>query len=1000
MLVRIASGEAIVHIADLTDTEAYRSGNRSLVALADKGGARTAVWVALRKEEALLGVLVIYRQEVRAFTEKQIALLQSFAAQAVIAMENARLIAETREALEKQTAMAEILRVISGSPTDVQPTFEAIAASAARICGAATGNVLQFDGSLIHLGAVYGDRPGDLEAVRSVFPIPPSRGSAGARAIQTREIVHIVDPAADPEYAYAALTRFGTLLAVPMLRDGSPLGAIVVTRNRVEPFSGAQIDLLETFADQAVIAIENNRLFNELNERTRDLQESLEYQTATSDVLKVISRSTFDLQPVLDTLVETAARLCNAEMGHLAIREDEVYRYVATHSLSPEWDAIVRDRSLTPGRGTVMGRTALEGRVVHIADLAADTEYTWPEAVAVGKVRTALGVPLLREGDPIGVIVLARQRKEPFTERQIELVRTFADQAVIAIENARLLTELRERTEELARRQAELRASEERYALAMRAVNEAVYEWDVTTGEMYYSPRVHELVGLTEEELQTAADWTDRIHPDDLPGYSEAWAALFKGQTDRFESEYRYRYADGSWHWARQHGIALRNEAGRVYRVVGSTGDITAVKELARELDRARGQLHGAVEALDEGFALFDPEDRLVICNSRYAAFFRDLAGIELQPGMTFESLIRAGLARGMYPHAEDPEAWLAALLARRRHGGTREQYVSTGAWLRVSDYATKDGSIVTVYTDVTDLKRRQQESEEAKEAAELALAQLRAAQQQLVVQQKMAALGQLTAGIAHEIKNPLNFVNNFAGLSNELLAELQEAAAPAIAALDADRRAEIDETMAMLTQNLEKIAEHGRRADGIVRSMLLHSRGGSGDWQPSDLNALIEEALNLAYHGARAQDQSFNITMEREFARDLKPIEVVPQDVTRVFLNLFSNGFYAANKKSRAAHDGFRPVLKVTTRDIGDAVEVRIRDNGTGIPPEHRDKLFQPFFTTKPTGEGTGLGLSISYDIVTQQHGGSIAVESEAGKFTEFAIRLPRKSRQARRAQ
>jgi signal transduction histidine kinase len=259
-----------------------------------------------------------------------------------------------------------------------------------------------------------------------------------------------------------------------------------------------------------------------------------------------------------------------------------------------------------------------------------------------------------------------------------------------------------------------------------------------------------------------------------------------------------------------------------------------------------------------------------------------------------------------------------------------------------------------------------------------------------------MAALGQLTAGIAHEIKNPLNFVNNFAGLSVELLDELKEASAQAMGALATDKRAEIVETIEMLTGNLEKIAEHGRRADGIVKSMLQHSRGGSGDWQPTDLNALVEEALNLAYHGARAQDQSFNITMERDFDRTLAPIEVVPQDIMRVFLNLIGNGFYAANKRRREADGAYRPVLKVATRDVGDAVDIRVRDNGVGISIEHRDKLFQPFFTTKPTGEGTGLGLSISYDIVTQQHGGTITVESEAGDFTEFTVRLPRRRHSA----
>ena len=249
-----------------------------------------------------------------------------------------------------------------------------------------------------------------------------------------------------------------------------------------------------------------------------------------------------------------------------------------------------------------------------------------------------------------------------------------------------------------------------------------------------------------------------------------------------------------------------------------------------------------------------------------------------------------------------------------------------------------------------------------------------------------------MTPGIAHEIKNPLNFVNNFAGLSVELLDELKETAAPAISSLDDEKRAEIDETIEMLTGNLEKIGEHGRRADNIVKSMLEHSRGSSGERRSVDLNGLIEEALNLAYHGARAQDQSFNITLERDYAKALPPIELAPQDITRVCLNLFTNGFYATAKRQSEGRDSdFKPTLKVSTRDLGDAIEIRVHDNGTGIVPEIKDKLFQPFFTTKPTGEGTGLGLSISYDIVTQQHGGTIEVDSRVGEFTEFTVRLPR---------
>ena len=277
-------------------------------------------------------------------------------------------------------------------------------------------------------------------------------------------------------------------------------------------------------------------------------------------------------------------------------------------------------------------------------------------------------------------------------------------------------------------------------------------------------------------------------------------------------------------------------------------------------------------------------------------------------------------------------------------------------------------------------------------QSVETSLEDLRTTQDRLVQTQKLASLGQLTAGIAHEIKNPLNFVNNFASLSVELLYELKETAASAFATLEVDQRANIEDISATLTTNLEKIVEHGQRADGIVRGMLEHSRGTSGERRMVDLNTLVDDALNLAYHGARAQDQSFNISLERDFATGIAPIELTPQDVTRVLLNLFGNAFYATRKREKSASEpDFQPTLMAITRDLGDAVEIRVWDNGTGIPADIKDKLFQPFFTTKPTGEGTGLGLSITYDIVTKQHGGTISVESEEGAYTEFTVTIPR---------
>ena len=284
-------------------------------------------------------------------------------------------------------------------------------------------------------------------------------------------------------------------------------------------------------------------------------------------------------------------------------------------------------------------------------------------------------------------------------------------------------------------------------------------------------------------------------------------------------------------------------------------------------------------------------------------------------------------------------------------------------------------------------------ETRTARDTAEAALHDLKAAQANLIQAEKMASLGQLTAGIAHEIKNPLNFVNNFASLSVGLLDELNAAVQPALRSLDDGRRREVGEASDMLVGNLQRIIEHGRRADNIVKSMLAHSRSGGGDRETVDFNALVDESLNLAYHGARAQDQNFNVTIERAYGEHIAPIALVPQDVTRVLLNLYGNAFYATNKRHREINNGeYRPTLTVTTRDLGGAVEVRVRDNGGGVPPEIRDKLFQPFFTTKPTGEGTGLGLSISYEIVTKQHRGTIEVSSAAGEFTEFTVCLPRR--------
>ena len=443
---RLLCGEVSVQIADIAAEPSIGPVRKALV---EVSGARTFVGVPLHKDDIVVGAITAYRQEVRPFTDKQIALLQNFASQAVIAMENARLITETRDALEQQTATAEVLQVINSSPGDLAPVFDAILEKAHALCGVTNGALEIWDGKRIRALATRGLPAAFDLLVRQGYE--PGPDDPHWKLLDGARFVHIADQATidEPTHQKAVeLGGFRTFLAVALRRDEKLLGRIVAARQEVRPFSEKEITLIENFAAQAVIAMENARLLGDLRERTADLQESLEYQTATSDVLKVISRSTFDLQPVLDMVVETAARLCTADQTVIFRRDGEVYDLAANFGFPAEYEAALRGRGphALPA-AAVSGRAVREGQVVHVHDVAADPDY--PEVpIKLGKQRTSLAVPLLRQGEPIGVLALARQRVEPFTERQIELVRTFADQAVIAIENTRLLTELRESLEQ------------------------------------------------------------------------------------------------------------------------------------------------------------------------------------------------------------------------------------------------------------------------------------------------------------------------------------------------------------------------------------------------------------------------------------------------------------------------------------------------------------------------------------------------------------------------
>jgi GAF domain-containing protein len=451
-IAEMLAAKTVLHVNDLAADERYtKRRDPNIIAAVELGGIRTFLAVPMLKDNELIGALIVYRQEVRPFSDKQIELLQNFAAQAVIAIENARLLNELRqrtadlsESLEQQTATADVLRVISSSPTDIQPVLEAIVRTAGKLCDAEYAILYRLRDGKYH-PECWNNAVAEWVQYLLDHPLSVGRGSLVGRTALERRAVHILDCLADAEYTMQKAARIGnqrTMLGVPLLRDGVAIGVIGLLRTSVKPFTEKQIELVTTFADQAVIAIENTRLLNEL-------RQSLQQQTATADVLKVISRSTFDLKSVLNTLVESIARLCEADMAAIRRPKGSAFLHVASHGSPTEYDDYMQSHPIEPDRGTVAGRVLLEGKPVHVADVQADPEYTMVDISRTTGYHTILGIPLLREGNPIGVVILGRATVRPFTEKQVELATTFADQAVIAIENVRLFDEIQDKSRQL-----------------------------------------------------------------------------------------------------------------------------------------------------------------------------------------------------------------------------------------------------------------------------------------------------------------------------------------------------------------------------------------------------------------------------------------------------------------------------------------------------------------------------------------------------------------------